>query len=298
MKEQHDLAKWMDGKMTGSELEAFENSAEFRTYNKIKSHSEKLSAPHFDTEKMYHQVMQQPKEKAPIKLKPNWYLRIAAIIVLALGLFFLARPMITVTETAQNGEKKTFTLPDDSEVTLNSGSHISYKKYNWDSKRTLELDGEAYFKVSKGGTFDVITKHGTVTVVGTQFNVKQRNSKLEVACYEGKVWVQDQPFSVFLTPGQSVIYENKIGVSLGVSESSPLWMNNRISFRSESLATIISEMERQYNISIATKNIQTNQEFTGTIPSDNIDTALQIISTAYNFKYNKSGKNKITFIGK
>lgn len=298
MKEPHNLAKWMEGKMTGSELEAFEKSPEFKTYQKIIEHSESLVAPAFDTDKMYNQVVQHPKEKAPIKIQPNWYLRIAAILVIAVGLFFLSRPMISVTEIAQNGEKKTFTLPDHSEVTLNSGSQISYKKWNWDSKRQLNLDGEAYFKVTKGRTFDVVTKQGTITVVGTQFNVKQRSNKLEVVCYEGKVWVQDQPFSIFLTQGQGVVYENKLANKLSILENKPLWMRNRMSFNSESLEVIISEIERQYNISIASQNIKMHQRFTGTIPSDNIDTALQIISTAYNFNYTKSGKDKIIFTGK
>ena len=36
MEEQHDLAKWLAGDMTKSELEAFEKSPDFETYNKIK----------------------------------------------------------------------------------------------------------------------------------------------------------------------------------------------------------------------------------------------------------------------
>ena len=36
MEEQHDLAKWLAGEMTQSELEAFERSADFETYKKIK----------------------------------------------------------------------------------------------------------------------------------------------------------------------------------------------------------------------------------------------------------------------
>lgn len=32
-----DLAKWLAGEMTGSELEAFEKSPEFATYQKIKT---------------------------------------------------------------------------------------------------------------------------------------------------------------------------------------------------------------------------------------------------------------------
>lgn len=297
MKE-HDLAKWMEGKMTGSELEAFEKSAEFESYHKIKQYSALLKGPDFDTEMMYQKLLQHPIEKAPIKLRPNYWMRIAAILVLAIGLFFLSRPMITVSETAQNGERKEFRLPDDSEVTLNAGSEVSYKKWNWDSQRRLHLEGEAFFKVTKGRTFDVVTDYGTVTVVGTRFNVKQRGQRLEVICYEGKVRVQDHAFSVLLTPGESVVYENNTGNEGITRETKPMWIGNRISFRSESFAAVLAEIERQYDIVISAENINTPQRFTGTIPTDNIDTALQIISSTYNFNYTKSGKNRIIFAGK
>jgi Fe2+-dicitrate sensor, membrane component len=65
-------------------------------------------------------------------------------------------------------------------VNLNSSSQLSYSKNKWDSKREVTLNGEAFFKVSKGSTFDVITLNGKVSVLGTQFNVKQRENYFEV----------------------------------------------------------------------------------------------------------------------
>jgi len=56
-------------------------------------------------------------------------------------------------------------------VVLNSKSTISFNKTDWKNNRQLTLDGEAYFKVEKGSTFTVNTNNGSVTVLGTQFNV-------------------------------------------------------------------------------------------------------------------------------
>jgi ferric-dicitrate binding protein FerR (iron transport regulator) len=121
-----------------------------------------------------------------IRLQHNWLLRIAAVLVIGIGLFFASVPMQTTTELTQNKMQKTFLLPDDSEVTLNSASQIEYKKWNWTDHRELQLEGEAFFKVTKGQTFDVLTRLGKVTVVGTQFNVKARGDRFEVICFEGK----------------------------------------------------------------------------------------------------------------
>jgi len=297
MKEQHDLAKWLEGKMSGSELDAFERSTEFAEYDKIRRYSEQLKGPDFNTDAMYQNVIAQPKNKV-IAMKRNWFLRIAAIFVIALGLFFTARNTVTQTEMAANGKEQVFQLPDASEVTLNSGSQIEYKKWNWSSKRSLQLDGEAFFKVTKGNTFDVCTNLGKVTVIGTQFNVKARGKRFEVQCFEGKVRVESSNKTVFLTPGMSIAFEDGTVIESLHFGDSPSWMQNQISFNEEKLDNVIAELERQYAIAITKHNIKNNQKFTGTIPADDLDMALQIIGSAYNFKHTKTGKNSITFIGK
>lgn len=295
MEKEYDLAKWLDGSMTGSELEAFEQTPEFTTYQKITTYAAQLLAPEVDSQEMYRRVMEMPKEKAVVDMRPNWFLRIAAVLVIGLGLFFATAPMITSTETAQNGKQQIFELPDNSEVTLNSGSEITYKKWSWDDNRKLELEGEAFFKVAKGKTFDVHTELGKVTVVGTQFNVKSRDKRFEVTCFEGKVKVDNGTEKVLLTKGQSVAFDNGKKLEPIVNTAAvPSWMNHQLTFRAENLESVIAELERQYNITITTENISASQKFTGTLPAGNLETALQIISSAYNFKFKKSGKTSVT----
>ena len=48
----------------------------------------------------------------------------------------------------------------------------------WKNERSVNLDGEGFFKVAKGSKFDVETSAGTVSVVGTQFNVKNRKDDM------------------------------------------------------------------------------------------------------------------------
>ena len=66
------------------------------------------------------------------------------------------------------------TLPDGSEVWLNSGSELHYPKRFTGNHRKVFLSGEAYFKVSSDTKhrFDVGLSNGlTVSAYGTEFNI-------------------------------------------------------------------------------------------------------------------------------
>ncbi|HPJ09053.1 MAG TPA: FecR family protein [Flavobacterium sp.] len=290
MEMQHDLAKWLEGGMTRQELAAFEQSADFKSYEKIIAYTNTLKAPAFDTELMWAEVT-APRTKT-IRLQHNWLLRIAAVLVIGIGLFFASVPMQTTTELTQNKMQKTFLLPDDSEVTLNSASQIEYKKWNWTDHRELQLEGEAFFKVTKGQTFDVLTRLGKVTVVGTQFNVKARGDRFEVICFEGKVRITTQNKNVLLSPGMSAYFE--AGKPLQPEASSlqkPGWLNHLISFCNDDLDTVIAEIERQYDVKISKQKVDSNHRFTGNVPSDDLEMALYIISKTYNLNYYKAENN-------
>lgn len=287
---QHDLAKWLEGGMTRQELAAFEQSADFKSYEKIIAYTNTLKAPAFDTELMWAEVT-APRTKT-IRLQHNWLLRIAAVLIIGIGLFFASVPMQTTTELTQNKMQKTFLLPDDSEVTLNSASQIEYKKWNWTDHRELQLEGEAFFKVTKGQTFDVLTRLGKVTVVGTQFNVKARGDRFEVICFEGKVRITTQNKNVLLSPGMSAYFE--AGKPLQPEASSlqkPGWLNHLISFCNDDLDTVIAEIERQYDVKISKQKVDSNHRFTGNVPSDDLEMALYIISKTYNLNYYKAENN-------
>ena len=112
----------------------------------------------------------------------------AFIIGFTLVSVFFSKDLTTIETMAS--EKTTVTLPDNSTAQLNSKSEISYSEKKWDKKRTVNLKGEAYFKVAKGSKFDVKTTAGIVSVHGTQFNVKNRKNYFEVKCFEGLVGVE------------------------------------------------------------------------------------------------------------
>jgi len=296
MEEKYTLAKWLNNEMTEKELAEFKASSDYAIYEKIKDVSAHLKTPHFNEDQLLSAVLATKKEEKPvIKLASNWMYKIAAILVITIGLtyFFTSNP--TQTQWAENSKQTTFLLPDNSEVFLNSGSEIEYKEKKWDENRTLYLKGEAYFKVAKGKTFEVNTNLGKVSVLGTQFNVKARDNRFDIVCYEGKVKVTYLNQEIIITKNQNVSFENGKQLQISAPTSNkPSWTSNEIEFNKDNFNTLIKEVERKYNITITTKTAVSNQFFTGKIPATNLEAALQIIASTYHLKATK--QNKKTYI--
>lgn len=294
MKKNYELAKWLAGEMTEKELQSFQNTPEYATYAKIAEYSSQLKAPDFDADLLYQNTIKNKKSTPKVIsfYQSKWF-RIAAIFVALLSLSFFFKTTITSTEIAENGQKTTFALPDNSQIVLNSGSQIEYKKWNWDNNRKLDLEGEAYFKVAHGKKFQVNTNLGTVTVLGTQFNVKARKNRFDVTCFEGRVKVNYDNKEVIITKGTSVTFDNEYFDRKHITAQKPEWTSNEIVFKKEKLQNIIDELERQYNCEIALIGSENEQLFTGTLPSNDIKTALKIINPVFHLKISKFDNSNI-----
>ncbi|MBA4318749.1 MAG: iron dicitrate transport regulator FecR [Flavobacterium sp.] len=296
MEKNYILAKWLNNDLTEEELAEFKASPDFEKYEKIKNYSAQLKVSDFDEAKVLENILSHKKVTPKVvPLYKNWMFRVAAILVLALGVTFTVQNFSTETQYASNGERTTFSLPDNSEVVLNAGSAIKYKKWNWDNNRNLKLEGEAYFKVAKGKKFEVETDLGKVTVLGTQFDVKARKNRFDITCYEGRVKVNYKNKEIILTPGKSVAFENGKQLNALIETQKPEWLENKIAFNKENLSHILDEMQRQYNVTISVETKYSDELFTGKIPLDNLDVALQIIATTYNLEPKKIAKDKIIF---
>lgn len=296
MDEKYKLAKWLNNEMTDEELKEFKSDPDYSLYEKIKKYSSQLETPEFDSQKVLTNVIATKKATPKvIPLKSNWWMQIAAVLVIGLGLFFTIKNYATATEIAEYGEQTTFSLPDSSRVVLNSGSEIEYKNWNWKNNRNLNLKGEAYFKVAKGKKFEVNTNLGKVSVLGTQFNVKSRSSRFDVTCYEGRVKINYKNQEVIITKGQMVSFENNLKIiHQAITETKPIWTSKEINFLKENLSNIVEEIERQYNITIDGNFANSDQLFTGKVPSNNIDIALELIASSYHLKFKKTTNTTYT----
>ncbi|MEO5776102.1 MAG: FecR family protein [Flavobacterium sp.] len=295
--ENYELAKWLAGEMTEKEQQTFQKIPEYATYAKIAAYSSQLKAPDFDADLLYRNTINH--KKATPKVIPFYqskWMKIAAIFVVLLSLTFFFRTTITSTEVAQNGQKTNFVLPDDSQIVLNSGSQIQYKKWNWDNNRKLDLDGEAYFKVAHGKKFQVNTNLGTVTVLGTQFNVKARKNRFDVTCYEGRVKVNYNNTEVIITKGTLVTFDKNYFERKNITTTKPEWTDNQIVFTKEKLQTIVDELERQYTVEIVLNCRENSQLFSGTLPSNDRKAALEVITSIFHLKISKLDTDKIILV--
>jgi transmembrane sensor len=294
MKDDKMLAKWLNNELDEKELKAFMATPEYATYNKIKEYSAQLTVPEADMDALYARIEANKNRPVKVRTLSPWISRIAAMLILTLGVTYFVYTTKVTTQLAENGKRTEFLLPDNSSVTLNAGSEVDYKAWNWKNNRKLQLDGEAYFKVAKGQTFDVVTTMGKVTVVGTQFNVKARDNRFDVTCYEGKVKVTSNGTTILLTPGMSVAFEDGKQLNIPSDENTqPGWLTYEVNYQQEKLGRIINEMERQYNIDIqlTDKQMETDAHVGG-IPMNNLNDALEIIESAHHLKSHKAG-NKI-----
>lgn len=293
MEENYKLAQWLDDSLDNEELAQLQATSNFDVLEKIKHYSGQLTTSDFDHKTMLTQVLKAHKKNPKvIPIYNNWLFRVACTLLLFLGIGYLSFNS-TENQLAKNGEKNSFFLPDQSQVVLNSDSEIDYKKWNWDNNRKLELKGEAFFKVAKGKKFEVNTTLGKVTVLGTQFNVKARDNRFDIICYEGKVKVNYQNNQIILTKNQSVTFENGKQIdNTNVIDAKPSWLEDEIAFHKNNLTAVIKEIERNYNIKITNKDNNDKQVFSGKIPSNNLPVALEIITSTFHLKPTKVSENE------
>ena len=116
---------------------------------------------------------------------------------------------------------------------------------------------------------------------------------MEVRCFEGKVKVQNNEHISYIKKGEVVIFEKNKQTITTFNASSPAWLDNQIHFESENLYNIKTEIERQYDIKILIKNVNLQQRFTGTIPSNDIDVALKIILKTFHLHLTKTNDTLI-----
>ncbi|WP_086476083.1 FecR family protein [Arenibacter amylolyticus] len=298
--EENYLAKWLNNELSEEEVTKFKATKEYATYKKIVDATASMEAPEFDIAKAKHDLDHRKNSDQGGKVVTldsfKKYLRIAAVIALVVGIsyFYNTASMDQVVST-QYAERAAVTLPDNSEVLLNAGSKISYQKKKWEKNRNIVLEGEAFFKVAKGETFRVTTNMGVVRVLGTQFNVENREDFFEVSCYEGLVSVRYKEKDIELPAGQALMVINGQLTTYTIAEAQqPSWLLQESSFKSVPLKFVLQELERQFDVEVETKNIDLNQLFTGSFSNTDKNLALHSISAPSGMKYVLEG-NKVLF---
>jgi len=294
MEKNYFLAKWLNGEITEEKLREHVSEDEIRAYKKIISATNQLESPSFDAQENLEKIKKAHAKTTVKKLNYAHYLyRIVAVFAVIITSYYFISTKNT-SYTTNLAEKITFELPDQSEVHLNADSKITFKAKNWENNRTLNLQGEAYFSVKKGAKFTVNSNLGSVQVLGTKFNVIEREQYFEVNCYEGLVSVTSENETVKVPAGSSYKILNEVSqFSNNTNKTIPAWLQNSSSFKSMPYKYVVKELERQYNISIEYDVKYENVLFTGSFMHSNIELALQAISIPLNLTYEISSNKKV-----
>jgi transmembrane sensor len=200
--------------------------------------------------------------------------------------------------TSPKGHVSKVKLPDGTEVWINSNSSIVYDASSFNSnKREIQLKGEAYFEVTSSmeKPFTVVTPHANVKVTGTSFNVNAYPASMlfETVLAEGKIELQMKSGtteSLNVEPNQRVIFNSinkKFDVQQVEAEMFTAWRNDEIIFKDATLADLIKELERIYDIEFHLKPASLGElRFRGMFSySNNLIEALEKIKKSSNVDY-------------
>jgi len=235
-------------------------------------------------------------------------LQAAAIILLgvvAFWLWFTPAPR-TVIATAF-GEQKTIELPDGSRVQLNANSTLEYQE-DWEkaSQRQVWLTGEAFFEITKkpetGQKFQVITADLTVEVLGTVFNVNNREDHTDVFLEEGSIALQlkHQPEqSKIMQPGEMLSYSSqKRQILANTNDTSAnlhtSWKDGVLIFEETPLPTVLEKIEEIYGITFSVSNsISAERTMTGGLPMEEVQVVIPMLEQALGVEIDQKGDTYI-----
>lgn len=299
MKNEKEILKWFNNELSGKEIEDLKQSEDLQTLEKINHYASQFETPKVDIHAALEAFQaRNHSKKKPIVRTLNYkvFYRVAAVLAIVLASsYFLFSNNVTSYETSI-AQTKSVTLPDHSQAILNAGSKLSFNEKKWAVKRDLTLEGEAYFRVKKGQTFSVNTAAGTVKVLGTQFNVKQRKNYFEVTCYHGLVSVAYKQTAVKLPPGKTFrVINGTIEAVEDFNAKKPSWLEQESGFNKIPLDQVIAELERQYDIKIKTEGVDTSKLFTGSFTHTNKQIALQSVTIPLKLSYRIEGETVIFY---
>lgn len=239
----------------------------------------------------------------------------AAILLPVIGiLFFFWKQQVVVNPaknlavvTVANGTTREVNLPDGTKVYLNAGSRISYDSQFDQKERAVQLEGQAYFEVTKNPERPfVVTSNGvSVKVLGTKFDFEsyRDNPNISVTLLEGRVSINRSEDTskvlCMLKPNQQAVFDkrqNNLTVHEVDAVDAKAWTDGCLIFDNEELEQIALTLERTYNVKFQFQNERIKHlKFYGKFEKEkSLDEILDVIVSSQGFSYSK-GQNLVIF---
>ena len=180
------------------------------------------------------------------------------------------------------------TLEDSTRVWLNSESRLVYPARFASDSRRVELEGEAYFEVSKNpdAPFIVESFGQRVKVYGTEFNIRAypEDAMVYTTLSTGSISLTPTTGGgeVFISPGKQAMFDKetaKAAIRNVDIERVTGWRHGRFVFEEQSLRQIMRDLSRWYDFKYEFADEDAAETiFMGSIPRySNFKTAIAIL---------------------
>jgi transmembrane sensor len=192
--------------------------------------------------------------------KTSWFRNLWAAPTLAMGCLalwlFSPLPILLKADfhTGQ-GEMRDIRLSDGSVAHLNSNSAL-IANIDGNQRQLTLLQGEAWFEVSPDSNrpFQVHAESGTVTALGTAFNIRLRCQQTEVSVTQHSVAIDIEQADgrarrALLNEGQQLTYDPQTGfgnVKAIDSQTVTAWQRGKLMFQDKPLGEVIAELNRYH----------------------------------------------------
>jgi transmembrane sensor len=204
--------------------------------------------------------------------------------------------------TTALGERATITLDDGTRVQLSVGTTLRVLRGS--GGRSVELDGEAYFIVRHrpASPFIVRTARGTARDLGTEFSVRDYRNEayLQVVVATDSVELfnnapNDSGATLLtLRPRDRALIDQqgRVTVTSGVALDQYIaWTRGRLLFDDDSLATVLRELERWYDLRIGVGDPSLAAErITISFETESADEALSALAKVLAVRMTRDGR--------
>lgn len=285
-----------------------ENRLELERYRRIWEESgHYMDSGLFDADRAWKQIDTVNRQRNIFRKRlNNIYYTLSGIaasvilmVVFSLSGVFEEEQDISVSLTADYGNRSEIALPDGSIVKLNSGSDITYVYNSKKKVREVRFQGEGFFDVSKSKTpFVVKMANGVeVRVLGTTFNLKAYadDPTVQASLVEGHIELGDHTNKLNMKAGEMAEFDkrtNKLKQLDGDLSHAYGWLNNKLYMDDMSLGDVCRYLERWYNVNITIqKDLGEKIHYNGVIQEETITEVLEALSHLSNIAYHVKGKN-------
>lgn len=174
---------------------------------------------------------------------------VAAGVIALLGAVLWADPAFhTQRYATAAGKRQHLTLPDGSEVTLNTRT-VAEVEWHLRSRQVRLVDGEALFDVTHAAWRPFVVRAGetTVRVVGTAFNVRRADPRVTVTVLRGRVHVEEASGDAVLLSARQAVESGNGALAVQAAPDPgaiTAWKDGKLMFDRTPLAQALVEINR------------------------------------------------------